>query len=895
MRRLLPLLPLLLASSAATAAPILPGSEAPALTPDPWVTQPPEQIDLLLYVGSWCPLSREVLDQLSERDDLSIAAISSEPLPALERFLEVGGWEGLALGADPERALWEAWLGDPLVGQPLPYAFVLGEAGHVLWRGPAVEPGAEEPLAALIGVLEAVESGAWDLTQAQAQAQEQARVLQLIEALQAHRGARHLGKLARKLEDLEIPEELEEQAADAYNEVAWTFITTQADSSTELELGLRLAEQSLEIRPDHPATMDTHARALWDLGRREEAFAIQERAVTLATGTGMEGELRPALEEYAAALDRSLEAPEEQGEPEPWQGSVNQAFRATAPEQRLIVRPQSLEDADLEARWAEVMGGVLGMFSRNASPDAPPLELHLPDAVDEESLAELAPVLYGSPSANPLVARVLEHHGLALESEGLRVGEKLIPAPDPFLIAALPSPWAPELPVILYTGLSDTGTLDLNAVFHGPNGLLMGSNDPDGKRLTLLQVDPIFERGRLTSLGLGPAVLTGAQVAEDLEALHALLAKEYAGWSDLQWSLRGEGSDWHTRTTAFTEQVRTRPRVLWDEAYQLLLDYLAPVQDTHFYMEGSSLGPEGAVKRSDRLVDSLVPYFADGVVGPEAHGLEVIPGPASVEADRPYLFPTLPQDGHDPAYLVGMMVDPDAVPLRLELPSGEELEIHRGRSRARTRGSWDLSEPPDSPLPVLGVRTMNRKHLEGMAETAIELRDESTVVLDLRNNGGGSDQPAHDWVARFSNEHYHWACSAQVVKTTGHPLRHWKSWSDSGYRVSGGDYAEAPYDGRLVVLVDTGVASSGETFAFLASTVEGAVLVGENSSGCTAYGNVESHDPLPHSKISLWFGRSRFVWECTRPVVEGVGIFPDYWLDVEDPVGWLAENPPQGL
>ena len=93
------------------------------------------------------------------------------------------------------------------------------------------------------------------------------------------------------------------------------------------------------------------------------------------------------------------------------------------------------------------------------------------------------------------------------------------------------------------------------------------------------------------------------------------------------------------------------------------------------------------------------------------------------------------------------------------------------------------------------------------------------------------------------------------------------------------------------MLTDARVASSGETFAFLASQIEGAVLLGENTSGCTAYGNVEEHAPLPHSNNEQRFGRSRFVWECVRPVVEGIGIFPDYWLHESDPVGWLADHP----
>jgi len=97
-----------------------------------------------------------------------------------------------------------------------------------------------------------------------------------------------------------------------------------------------------------------------------------------------------------------------------------------------------------------------------------------------------------------------------------------------------------------------------------------------------------------------------------------------------------------------------------------------------------------------------------------------------------------------------------------------------------------------------------------------------------------------------------------------------------------------PYGGRLVVLVDRGVASSGETFVQLAGQIRGAVLVGENTAGCVSYGNVEDRPPLPHSRYRLSFGRTRFVPEWVRPTREGVGFFPDFWLDTPDPTAAAA-------
>jgi hypothetical protein len=55
-----------------------------------------------------------------------------------------------------------------------------------------------------------------------------------------------------------------------------------------------------------------------------------------------------------------------------------------------------------------------------------------------------------------------------------------------------------------------------------------------------------------------------------------------------------------------------------------------------------------------------------------------------------------------------------------------------------------------------------------------------------------------------------------------------------------------------------------------------------------SYGNVEHHPPLSHGKISFAFGRTRFVQDWVRPNREGLGLFPDIWLDTESPVELIA-------
>jgi hypothetical protein len=440
------------------------------------------------------------------------------------------------------------------------------------------------------------------------------------------------------------------------------------------------------------------------------------------------------------------------------------------------------------------------------------------------------------------------------------------------------------------------------------------------------------------SLAVGAEVLHETEALEDLHRLHEQLRLHYAGYADLDWTLQEQGSSWSERTAAFEQRIRDRGELTWNAFFDLLADYLAPVQDTHFQMTGSGSADGTITSRRAAFVHSLAPFFADlrirdrdgvfivteaagtrpGLPGSEVVGLQVVGTPHAVEPGVPCLFPTLPSKPDSPGtpsageFLLGVLAGPADPPgtitVRLrsvpgaspgdERASGKTVErevrlpLHRGRALRQRRGTgWGVATPPATPIALLAVRTMIENLLDGMAASADTLRHLSPLVLDLRRNGGGSDRPAMQWCQRFSGQPYEWI--ARVARRPGRtdPLRAWMSFpGDTRSRIAGPSVPAAPepYPGRLFVLMDKGVASSGETFAQLAGQVRGAVSVGENTAGCVNYGNVESHEPLPHSRIHVDFGRSRFVVDWVRPNREGVGFFPDYWLDTEDPVTVIA-------
>ena len=101
--------------------------------------------------------------------------------------------------------------------------------------------------------------------------------------------------------------------------------------------------------------------------------------------------------------------------------------------------------------------------------------------------------------------------------------------------------------------------------------------------------------------------------------------------------------------------------------------------------------------------------------------------------------------------------------------------------------------------------------------------------------------------------------------------------------------AKEHYKGSLYVITDSEVASAGEDLAAMASLVDGAVVVGENTMGCVTYGNVDRIAVLANSKLMVQFGRTKFV-PAGRPFVENLGYFPDFWLDTADPLAAIAER-----
>jgi hypothetical protein len=268
------------------------------------------------------------------------------------------------------------------------------------------------------------------------------------------------------------------------------------------------------------------------------------------------------------------------------------------------------------------------------------------------------------------------------------------------------------------------------------------------------------------------------------------------------------------------------------------------------------------------------------------------------------------QDGGagEGAFLVGSPPRVEKRPLKLSATQPGP-EWRRLISGARDKG--ELAFERDGA--VLRLRTLDTgraTELKAFAAAGVELRDAKWVLLDLRGNSGGGDGPAIEFVKNLTSgplkygqidlldsdvtrqgELNVFTCEAARpdidresraelerhreaarLRLPEAKLREWKTRQAAFEGV-----APKPFAGKLVLLVDRRCASSCESLVTFARQVPGAVVVGENTAGTGAFGEVLDYR-LPRTGLWMRAGSKRF-----DHLEEIAGVTPDFWIDAEDP------------
>lgn len=233
----------------------------------------------------------------------------------------------------------------------------------------------------------------------------------------------------------------------------------------------------------------------------------------------------------------------------------------------------------------------------------------------------------------------------------------------------------------------------------------------------------------------------------------------------------------------------------------------------------------------------------------------------------------------------------------------------------------------------MGVRIIRIRRLDGsdgaeqelLAGAANQAEDFShaKILVDLRGNGGGDDSYVQSWLAPYARQSVPVCRERGMTLMDGTPLIFWNYlvWlrltghgvpdalrqgsappaPDDEIRIS--DSAETPWngddgsghpgaagtagwDGRMMVMIDGGTGSSGESAALMLRASFGAVLVGAPSYGIIDYGNAGPYI-LPASGLEIHLPCQANDWGIA---VDFSGIQPDLAVAVDLPAESLAAD-----
>lgn len=158
------------------------------------------------------------------------------------------------------------------------------------------------------------------------------------------------------------------------------------------------------------------------------------------------------------------------------------------------------------------------------------------------------------------------------------------------------------------------------------------------------------------------------------------------------------------------------------------------------------------------------------------------------------------------------------------------------------------------------------------------------LIWSVLSNGGGNSNYPENFIRGLNREAV-WVMDLAVVENAliGNADDNFKR-----YRLVDPDDVDIEnleYRGKLYVLQNKGVASSGEAALCYARCVKNVCFVGSASYGCGQYGELIDYC-LPNSKLRFHMGCKVF---NINGFEEGKGLYPDYWLESDDPIGELAE------
>lgn len=392
---------------------------------------------------------------------------------------------------------------------------------------------------------------------------------------------------------------------------------------------------------------------------------------------------------------------------------------------------------------------------------------------------------------------------------------------------------------------------------------------------------------------------------EDIEYLLSLLKYGYAGYElfggDERFSRARRNMIWSVREE-YGDVISI------DRFLEIICSELKFIQDAHFLIEDQKMCDYSRYF-STRVYD----FYRDSngfytFIDDKLYYLIKV----NRESPDPYMKLSLDEDGNL-IYNLGTLSDTQkvCVPLELLLESDEDIRkekvslfeyIPYYKEKPKSYNYYEIDG-----IPVLEVNSFCRispedESIEEFIRDSYSLRDKENIIIDLRNNTGGSTINIDNWYRGFTgkklqkdiiesslytdtsialskNKFENKENEKEIVKeqcidviASYEEKRFFPGWSPIVYR----EFKPIENDVNIYILVDKSTASAAEFFAYYLRKLDNVLLIGTNTNGCTLTGNC-STAYLPNSQIKLHLSHKLYMNKSFENT-DGIGLLPDLWV-----------------
>lgn len=368
------------------------------------------------------------------------------------------------------------------------------------------------------------------------------------------------------------------------------------------------------------------------------------------------------------------------------------------------------------------------------------------------------------------------------------------------------------------------------------------------------------------------------KAAEDIEQFFNILKYCYSGYEYLENTVDASAvkADIINRLPQNTSTAE-----LIELLYESLSEY---INDTHF-----SFNCDNGVC----FAKEYIAYFSNLTLEEDGGKYTVIKTGGEVDIGylfthdsvKDYLFETLPAKSGKRRYLLGVY---SPVITKNITVAGFNLPLHSCKTDNFTPCDDDIKTEYIKNIPVVYHTTYGRYEVKHSPDdykaSGLGLKDSPCLVWSLLSNGGGdSTYPMHFMLGLNNNAV--WEVDLAVIRNAAFdsslpPVKKYDI-----YNIPKPDMTKSEYNGRLFVLQNKVVASSGEAAIMYARNVKNVCFVGSATAGCGQFGDNVTYE-LDNSKLRFRMGYKVFNMDGFD---EGKGLLPDYWLDSENPVEDVIE------